>query len=152
VLFSYHGLPELHLKKADPTGQHCLKAENCCEVPSPAHATCYRHQALRTTEAFVQATGLKPGQYSIAFQSRLGRARWLEPYTEQRIRELAAAGVRKLLVLCPAFVTDCLETLEEIEIRGNEVFQEAGGSQLLLIPCLNSHPEWVDALVNWIDA
>lgn len=152
VLFSYHGLPELHLKKADPTGSHCLKAGNCCQVPSPAHATCYRHQVLRTTEEFVAASGLQPDQYSVAFQSRLGRAKWLEPATEQRIRELAANGASKLLVLCPAFVTDCLETLEEIEIRGNEVFQEAGGKQLLLVPCLNSHPQWVDTLVNWIEA
>lgn len=150
VLFSYHGLPELHLKKADPTGSHCLKVANCCHVPSPAHATCYRHQVLRTTEEFVKASGLRPEQYSVAFQSRLGRAKWLEPATEQRIRELAAQGVSKLLVLCPAFVTDCLETLEEIEIRGNEVFQEAGGKQLLLIPCLNSHPQWVDTVVDWI--
>jgi len=151
VLFSYHGLPELHLKKADPTGSHCLKVADCCKVPSPAHASCYRHQVLRTTEAFVKASGLQEAQYSVAFQSRLGRAKWLEPATEQRIRELATSGIRKLLVLCPAFVTDCLETLEEIEIRGNEVFQEAGGKQLLLVPCLNSHPQWVDTLAGWID-
>lgn len=152
VLFSYHGLPELHLTKADPTGSHCLKVADCCKVASPAHATCYRHQVYRTTEEFVAAAGLRPEQFSVAFQSRLGRAKWLEPATEATIRELAGKGVRKLLVLCPAFVTDCLETLEEIEIRGNEVFHEAGGTQLVLVPCLNSHPQWVQTLCNWIAA
>src|SRR5690606_33320399 len=93
VLFSYHGLPELHLTKADPTGSHCLKVADCCKVSSPAHATCYRHQVLATTDAFVAATGLQPAQYTVAFQSRLGRARWLEPAPENVIRELAGKGV-----------------------------------------------------------
>ncbi|MES2603714.1 MAG: ferrochelatase, partial [Pseudomonadota bacterium] len=115
VLFSYHGLPELHITKADPTGQHCLKSATCCETPSPAHATCYRHQVLRTTELFVAASGLESHKYSISFQSRLGRAKWLEPSTENMLVQLAQQGVKHLLVLCPAFVTDCLETLEEIE-------------------------------------
>lgn len=151
VLFSYHGLPELHITKADPTGQHCLKSATCCQTPSPAHATCYRHQVLRTTELFVAAAGLQPAQYSVAFQSRLGRAKWLEPATDQTLEQLAQRGVKKLLVLCPAFVTDCLETLEEIEIQGAERFQQAGGEQLILIPCLNAHPDWVHTLGRWID-
>lgn len=96
------------------------------------------------------AAGLRPEQYSVAFQSRLGRARWLEPATENTLKELAGKGVRKLLVLCPAFVTDCLETLEEIEIQGSETFRAAGGESLILIPCLNSHPAWVETLRNWL--
>lgn len=151
VVFSYHGLPELHLKKADPTGAHCLRSRDCCSTPSPAHATCYRHQVLRTTEEFVKATGLREEQYTVAFQSRLGRARWLEPATEQVLRELAAQGVKHVLVLCPAFVTDCLETLEEIEIRGGEVFRETGGEKLTLVPCLNTDPRWVETLLKWIN-
>lgn len=151
LLLSYHGLPELHLKKADPTGQHCLKVENCCQVPSPAHATCYRHQVMRTTEKFVQAVGLRPDQYSVTFQSRLGRAKWLEPSTEQTLKELGAQGAKKVLVMCPAFVTDCLETLEEIAIQGRETFQTAGGEALTLIPCLNSHPKWVEVLAAWCE-
>jgi ferrochelatase len=150
VLFSYHGLPELHITKADPTGQHCLKSATCCQTPSPAHATCYRHQVLRTTEEFVKRAGLRPDQYSIAFQSRLGRAKWLEPSTETTLKELAGNGVKKLLVLCPAFVTDCLETLEEIEIQGTATFKGAGGESLTLIPCLNAHPQWVSTLARWI--
>lgn len=150
VLFSYHGLPELHITKADPTGAHCLKSATCCQTPSPAHATCYRHQVLRTTEEFVKLAGLRLEQYSVAFQSRLGRAKWLEPATETLLKELAGKGVKKLLVLCPAFVTDCLETLEEIEIQGTQTFRDAGGESLTLVPCLNAHPQWVDTLVKWI--
>jgi ferrochelatase len=149
VLFSYHGLPESHLKKTDPTGAHCLSSKDCCQKESVAHSTCYRHQVLRTTECFVQQYGLREGQYSLAFQSRLGRAKWLEPSTEQTIRKLGQQGVRKLLVLCPAFVTDCLETLEEIGIRGSEVFAEAGGETLELIPCLNDHSAWLEVLASW---
>jgi ferrochelatase len=150
VLFSYHGLPELHVTKADPTGSHCLKVADCCRVASPAHATCYRHQVLETTAAFVALAGLRAEQYSVSFQSRLGRAKWLEPSTEDTLRELAGQGVKKLLVLCPAFVTDCLETLEEIAIQGSATFVAAGGETLTLIPCLNAHPDWVSTLVRWI--
>ena len=151
VLFSYHGLPELHLTKADPTSSHCLKKENCCSTPSPAHATCYRHQVFETTRLFVEKTGLREDQYTLTFQSRLGRAKWLAPYTEETLKKLAGRGVRNILVMCPAFITDCLETLEEIEMQGGDVFREAGGESLTLIPCLNSHPEWIQTLVKWID-
>lgn len=148
VLFSYHGLPELHITKADPTRVHCLKVKDCCNVPSPAHATCYRYQVMVTTGLFVEEAGLKQDQYSVSFQSRLGRAKWLEPSTEEVVIELAGKGVKKLLVLCPAFVTDCLETLEEIEIQAAETFRQAGGEDLILIPCLNSHPAWVETLAT----
>lgn len=151
ILFSYHGLPELHLTKADPTGSHCLKRDDCCQVASPAHATCYRHQVLRTTELFVEKAGLKPAQYSIAFQSRLGRAKWLEPSTVDTLKKLAQKGVKNLLVMCPAFVTDCLETLEEIELQGAEEFKQAGGESLTLIPCLNDNEQWVSVISRWCE-
>ncbi len=153
VLFSYHGLPELHITKADPTGSHCLKSETCCSLssPSPAHATCYRHQVLRTTECFVQKAGLEKDQYTVAYQSRLGRAKWLEPSTEQTLETLAQQGKKKILVLCPAFVTDCLETLEEIDIQGRETFLAAGGEKLTYIPCLNDNEDWLDCLSSWIN-
>ena len=149
LLFSYHGLPELHITKLDQSRQHCLKQDNCCQQPNPAHKTCYRHQVFKTTHCFVQQAGLSPQQYSIAFQSRLGRAKWLGPSTEDRLRELAQKGVKNVLVICPAFVTDCLETLEEIALRGDAVFKEAGGESLTLIPCLNDQPEWVETLASW---
>ena len=151
VLFSYHGLPELHLTKADPTGNHCLKRDDCCQVASPAHASCYRHQVFKTTEKFVEKAGLAPQQYSVAFQSRLGRAKWLEPSTVDTLEKLAKNGVRKLLVMCPAFVTDCLETLEEIELQGTEIFKQAGGESLTLIPCLNDDEQWVSVISRWCE-
>ena len=151
VIFSYHGLPESHITSADPTGEHCLKHPDCCQTPSPAHATCYRHQVLRTTECLAGNIGLHPDRYSVTFQSRLGRAKWLEPSTEGMLLTLASQGVGRVRVLCPAFVTDCLETLEEIEIQGREVFIEAGGQSLELIPCLNDHPAWVQVLSEWCE-
>lgn len=149
IIFSYHGLPESHITKLDTSNVHCLQRSDCCTQPNEAHKTCYKHQVMRTTECFVEKTGLEPDKYSVAFQSRLGRAKWLGPNTEDRLRELAQSGVKDVLVICPAFVTDCLETLEEIAIRGQEVFTEAGGGKLTLIPCLNDHPAWIDALASW---
>lgn len=149
ILFSYHGLPESHITKRDPSGSHCLKRADCCQVENPAHKVCYRHQVMRTTECFAQAAGLDPTKYSVAFQSRLGRQVWLGPNTEDRLVELAQAGAKKVLVICPAFVTDCLETLEEIAMRGEEVFTEAGGDSLVQIPCLNDDPNWVEVLAGW---
>lgn len=146
LLLSFHGLPERHLHKLDATG-HCLKGDDCCRTASPeVLANCYRAQCLRSAELFAQRMGLKPEQWSVSFQSRLGRAKWIEPYTEARLDELAKQGVKKLLVMCPAFVADCIETLEEIGDRGREQFVEAGGESLQLVPCLNDHPSWITAL------
>ncbi len=152
LLWSYHGLPERHLHKTDSTGQHCLRTADCCATPSPAHATCYRHQVLRTTELAVQALGVPADKVSVSFQSRLGRDPWLQPATTGELERLAQAGVRRLQVLCPAFVVDCLETLEEIGIAGREVFLAAGGESFTLIPALNDQPQWVAALGELIGA
>lgn len=149
LIFSYHGLPESHITKLDKSDQHCLMKENCCQQLNECHQYCYRHQVMRTTDCFVEKAGLSAQQYSVAFQSRLGRAKWLGPNTEDRLREVAASGNKNILVICPAFVTDCLETLEEIAIRGQAVFQQAGGEKLTLIPCLNDQAEWVDVLTSW---
>lgn len=146
LLFSFHGLPERHLRKSDPTRAHCLKAPNCCEVASAAHATCYRAQCFRTVAAFVQQAGIPAAKTSVSFQSRLGRDPWLRPYTDHELPRLAEQGVKRLLVICPAFVSDCLETLEEIGLRGRESFLSAGGSEFALIPCMNDHPLWIEAL------
>lgn len=147
LLLSFHGLPERHLHKRDPSGAHCLKGADCCQTASPeVLATCYRAQCMRSAQAFAEAMGLQLEQWSVSFQSRLGRAKWIEPYTEARLEELAQQGVKNLLVMCPAFVADCIETLEEIGDRGLEQFQEAGGETLQLVPCLNDHPSWTEAL------
>lgn len=149
LLLSYHGLPERHLHKADPSGSHCLKGADCCQrAQGPVLARCYRAQCYRVSAGLAERTGLQPQQWSVSFQSRLGRAKWIEPYTEARLDQLAAQGVKKLLVMCPAFVADCIETLEEIGIRGREQFRAAGGEDLVLVPCLNTHPQWVAALAR----
>lgn len=146
LLFSFHGLPERHLRKSDPTKKHCLATPDCCSKPSPAHATCYRAQCFQTAKAFVHETGVPDGKYSVSFQSRLGRDPWLQPYTDLEIERFPSKGIKKLLVMCPAFVADCLETLEEIGLRAQESFRQAGGAELTLVPCLNNHPRWLDAL------
>jgi ferrochelatase len=147
VLLSFHGLPERHITKLDPTGSHCFKNGNCCENASPqALAVCYRAQCMRSSAEFARLMGIPDGKWSVSFQSRLGRAKWIEPYTEVRLAELAGQGVKKLLVMCPAFVADCIETLEEIGDRGAQQFKEAGGQELVLIPCLNDDPNWAKAL------
>lgn len=152
LLFSFHGLPERHLRKSDTTGCHCLKVPNCCEMPSPAHATCYRAQCFQTTKAFVARAGVPKEKFSVAFQSRLGRDPWLKPYSDHELERLPRAGVKRLLVMCPAFVSDCLETLEEIGMRGRQAFREAGGEELTLIPCLNEDPAWLGALERMVTA
>jgi ferrochelatase len=150
LLFSFHGLPERQIRKSDPTGCHCLATATCCQGSHPAQATCYRAQCFKTVEAFVQAAGVPAEKYSVAFQSRLGRDPWLKPYTDYELVRFASDGKRKLLVICPAFVSDCLETLEEIGIRGRETFIGAGGSDCAQIPCLNEHPLWLEALAGMI--
>jgi len=150
ILFSYHGIPGRHVRKSDVTGCHCLSVSNCCETPSPAHANCYRHQVFTTTRLVMEQLNIPKDRYSISFQSRLGKG-WLEPFTDIRLEEMPKEGIKKLLILCPAFVSDCLETLEEIEERGKESFMEAGGETYTMIPCLNTNPLWVEALSGWVN-
>jgi protoporphyrin/coproporphyrin ferrochelatase len=150
ILFSYHGVPERHIYKGDVTGQHCLKVANCCETPSAAHQYCYRHQCLVTTKLVTERLGIPQDRWTMSFQSRLGREEWLKPYTAMKLEELPGQGVKKLLVVCPAFVSDCLETLEEIAEEGKETFLHAGGESFQMIPCLNVHPLWVGALAKWV--
>ena len=149
ILFSYHGIPERHIRKSDVTGCHCFQTENCCETPSPAHQFCYRHQVKTTTRLVTEKLKIPTDKYSISFQSRLGKG-WLEPFTDFRLAEMPKEGIKNLLILCPAFVSDCLETLEEIAIRGKEIFMLAGGESFTMIPCLNTHPLWVDAVEGYI--
>ncbi len=151
VLFSYHGLPERHLRKADPTGRHCLsRGGNCCFIDSPAHQTCYRHQVFRTTELVVEHFQIPEDRLTIAFQSRLKGDAWLRPFTDFEVERLARDGVKRLVVVCPAFVADCLETLEEIGMRAKSAFVAAGGQELRLVRCLNDHPRWIAALAEML--
>ena len=146
LLFSFHGIPERHIKKSDPTGCHCLVTPNCCETPSPAHATCYRAQCYKTAALLTQKAGVPAGKWSVSFQSRLGKDPWLKPYTDYELARLPNEGKKRMLVICPAFVSDCLETIEEIGMRGCEQFMAGNGKEFTRIPCLNEHPAWIDAL------
>ena len=150
ILFSYHGIPERHILKCDPTGKHCLNVDNCCEVASEAHKYCYRHQCWTTTKEIVKTLGIPENKWGFSFQSRLGRDPWLQPYTAKRLEELPGEGVKKLLIVCPAFVADCLETLEEIAEEGKESFLHSGGEKFDLIPCLNVHPLWIETMATWM--
>lgn len=146
VLFSFHGVPERHVRKTDPTGAHCLGHPGCCERLVEANSDCYRAHCVSTTRGLRERLGLDEATSSFAFQSRLGRDPWIRPYTDEVVRELAERGVKRLAVFCPAFVADCLETLEEIGMRAAEDFREAGGEELRLVPSLNASPGWVSGL------
>lgn len=150
VLFSYHGIPERHVKASDLSGQHCLASATCCDQLVAANRHCYRAQCYATTRALAKALNLSPEQHSVSFQSRLGRTPWIRPYTDLVLPELAQKGIKRLLVLCPAFVADCLETVEEIGIRAKDQWRGLGGEALQLVPSLNAHPRWVDAVAEMI--
>jgi protoporphyrin/coproporphyrin ferrochelatase len=153
LLMSFHGLPESHLHKTDPTGQHCLKQSECCERASAeVLRTCYRAQCVRTAQALARGLGLKETEYSMSFQSRLGRQKWIEPYTEDAYGTLYQKGVRRLAVICPGFSVDGLETLEEIALGGRESFLELGGEAFHFVPCLNDDQAWVEACAQVIKA
>ncbi|WP_143306988.1 ferrochelatase [Chitinophaga vietnamensis] len=149
VLFSYHGVPVRHIRKGDITGKHCLQVNDCCHVKSPAHEFCYRHQVTITAELVAAKLELPKEKWGVSFQSRLGREEWLQPYTASMFENLPKEGKKKLLVVCPAFVSDCLETLEEIAVEGKHSFISNGGDSFTMIPCLNVHPLWVKAIVKY---
>lgn len=151
ILFSYHGIPERHIRKSDPTKFHCKIDGSCCQINSVAHNTCYRHQCYDTTELVKAELNLDEDKVSTSFQSRLAGDPWLKPYTDFEFERLAKAGIKKLAVITPAFVSDCLETLEEIAMEGKEQFMEAGGEGYIHIPCLNESDSWVALMAEWIN-
>ncbi len=150
VLFSFHGLPERQIRKADSSGRHCLASSGCCDSIGPANRDCYRAQSFATARGIAQRLGLAEDGYTICFQSRLGRTPWIAPHTDVVIPELAAAGKKRLAVFCPAFVADCLETLEEISLRARDQFLGCGGESLTLVPSLNADDAWVSALAGLV--
>jgi len=150
LLVSFHGLPERHVLRADPTGRRCLASEGCCAPMVPENASCYRAQCFETARLAASRLGLEEGAWTVSFQSRMGRTPWIGPHTTELVRSLAEDGVRRLAVLCPSFVTDCLETLEEIGERERESFKERGGEELLLVPSLNADAAWVKAAAGLV--
>ena len=154
ILFSYHGIPERQISKLDDTTKDCQFDEKCCEVACKERGrqlhACYRAQCYFTSKAMIDQLKLAPGQSYTSFQSRLGRNPWIKPYTDHVLDELRAQKVSKLVVVCPSFVVDCLETLEEIGIRGRDQFLSAGGSSLQLVPCMNDSDTWIKALAAMV--
>jgi ferrochelatase len=143
VLFSFHGLPERQIIKSDPTGTGCLTTGCCDRAANPA---CYRAQCVATARALAARLDLAGDGFTTCFQSRLGRIPWITPHTDGEIDRLARGGVKRVGVVCPAFVADCLETLEEIGIRARDQFRAAGGDELVLVPSLNASDAWADAV------
>ncbi len=156
LLLSFHGLPERHMKKGDATRAHCLVKADCCDRIVAANRDCYRAQCFATARAIVRKLRLDEQQnragaagieWSIGFQSRLGRTPWIKPYSDLMLHDLAARGIKRVAVMCPAFVADCLETVEEIGIRAARDFRSRGG-ELRLVPSLNSDAGWADTVVG----
>lgn len=150
VLLSYHGLPEKHIKKSDPTGEWCLASDSCCDSINGANRFCYRAQCFATTRAISAELGLEAGRHSTTFQSRLAGQKWIEPYTDAELPKLYESGVRRLAVLTPAFTADCLETLEEIGIRLRAQWEKLGGEDLVVVPCVNAEPAWASAVAEMV--
>tara|TARA_R110002096_G_scaffold143328_3_gene299174 strand:+ start:31665 stop:32696 length:1032 start_codon:yes stop_codon:yes gene_type:complete len=148
VVFSFHGLPERHMRKSDPTGNTCLATESCCAAITAKNAGCYRAQSFATARGIAASLGLEDDAWTVCFQSRLGRTPWIKPYFDEVLPRLAEAGAKNILVYSPAFVADCLETLEEIGIRAKEQWDEVGGEELTLVPSLNANDRWVDLVVE----
>ena len=151
LLFSYHGVPERHIRKSDITKSHCKINAECCVTASKAHQFCYRHQCYETTRLVAEYLELKEGTFSTSFQSRLGVDPWLQPYTDRTVANFAKSGLKQLAIATPAFVSDCLETLEEIGMEAAEDFEEKGGDHLEVLPCINDREEWVNVMSRWID-
>lgn len=151
VLFSYHGLPKRQLRKGD-RGNHCQQSPDCCMSIGIENQHCYSAQCYATTKGIVKRLGLSEDEYTTCFQSRLGNDPWLEPYTSDILEQRYKAGDKRILVFCPAFVADCLETTVEISIEYAEEFEEMGGEHLELVEGLNSHPKWVEAVVDLVQA
>ena len=150
ILFSYHGIPERHILKSDTTQSHCKIDGSCCEISSEAHKTCYRHQCFETTKGIVNELQLEDGKYRNSFQSRLLKDPWLKPYTDYELERMAEGGIKRLAVITPAFVSDCLETLEEIAMEGKKEFLDRGGEAFIHISCLNEDKAWVEVMKQWI--
>lgn len=145
-LFSYHGLPVRQLKKIDPYRTHDCENDGCREHITEENKFCYLAQSYATTRLLAERMGLKPESYTVCFQSRLGKTPWIQPYTSDVLKEVAAKGKKRLLVLCPAFVADCLETIYEIGTEYGEEFAELGGEKVQLVESLNDHPKWIESL------
>ena len=149
IVFSYHGIPKRQAKKTDETGEHCFSDSNCCEIAGDGSKDCYRSHTRIASDLTAKKLGLSDDQWEVAYQSRLGPG-WLTPFTDKRLAELPEEGKKNIAVLCPSFISDCLETLEEIDIRGRKTFFDAGGKIMTYIPCLNDSEDTINLLENLV--
>jgi len=149
IIFSYHGIPKRQAKKTDETGEHCFSTGNCCEVKGEGSKDCYRSHTRIASDLTAKKLGLNDDQWEVAYQSRIGPG-WLTPFTDRRLAELPEEGKDNIAVLCPSFISDCLETLEEIDIRGRKTFFDAGGKNMTYIPCLNDSEDTINLLENLV--
>ena len=149
IVFSYHGIPKRQAKKTDETGVHCFSDSNCCEIAGDGSKDCYRSHTRIASDLTARKLGLSDDQWEVAYQSRLGPG-WLTPFTDKRLAELPEEGKKNIAVLCPSFISDCLETLEEIDIRGRKTFFDAGGKNMTYIPCLNDSEDTINLLENLV--
>lgn len=150
IIFSYHGLPERHITKSECASHTCTRHGPCPTVENK-NRYCYRAQCFTTSKLLAKALNLVDTNYSVSFQSRLGRTSWIKPYTDLLLPKLAKRNIKNITVVCPSFVADCLETLEEIGIRSRAQWHSLGGEQFKLLPCLNAHPKWIKVVANMID-
>ncbi len=146
VLFSFHGLPQRQLKKCDHTHSYCLQVDGCCNTLNDTNKFCYSAQSYDTARLIAEQMGISKNQYTVCFQSRLGNDPWVQPYTSAVIEELAHQGKKRLLVLCPAFVADCLETVYEVTEEYGAEFKALGGEHVQLVESLNDNPTFIDSL------
>ena len=151
IIFSYHGIPKRQAKKTDETGEHCFSTSNCCEVENDGSKDCYRSHTRIASDLTAKKLGLEDDQWEIAYQSRIGPG-WLTPFTYKRLAKLPEEGKDNIAILCPSFISDCLEALEEIDIRGRETFLKAGGKKMTYIPCLNDSEDTINLLENLVRA
>ena len=151
IIFSYHGIPKRQAKKTDETGEHCFSTSNCCEIENDGSKDCYRSHTRIASDLTAKKLGLEDDQWEIAYQSRIGPG-WLTPFTDKRLAKLPEEGKDNIAILCPSFISDCLETLEEIDIRGRETFLKAGGKNMTYIPCLNDSEDTINLLENLVRA
>lgn len=152
ILFSFHGLPQRQLIKSDHSGQHCLKVNGCCQTLTENNKFCYSAQCHDTARLIAEKLNLPREKYTICFQSRLGKSPWVKPYTSEVVKELAGKGIKKLLVFCPAFVADCLETVYEVTVEYGDLFKEFGGEEVQLVESLNDNPLWIEAMEDMVKA
>ena len=152
LIFSYHGLPERHIRKSDKSEKHCLESNSCCEIDCDAAKNCYRSNTLNTSRLVAEELNLDNEQWMSSFQSRVTiiDRKWLKPFTDIELKDFPLKGIKNIVIICPSFVADCLETLEEIDLRARETFMKAGGKNFIYIPCLNNDKNFINLLQQLI--